>query len=72
MKLIKYRRKLLALIRQSGWKIEEVAGLIKMPESALYKIIRGEQGYGAETIYSFTEVLGCTLEELLEGDDDED
>ena len=58
------------MIRQSGCRIEELAGLTKIPEVSLYKLIRGEEKYSAQAVYNLTEALGCSLEELLEGDDD--
>ena len=65
MRLTKYNHPLLRQIRRTDFRIKELAQLCKISESSLYALLRGERRYSLEDTYNLTEVLGCTLEEIL-------
>jgi ribosome-binding protein aMBF1 (putative translation factor) len=58
---------LLSKVKESGWSIEELAGLTRIPEIVIYDILAGRHDAGLAVLNKFALVLGCSVEELSNG-----
>ena len=58
---------LLNKIRESGWRVEELAGVTRIPEITIYNILAGRQEVGLADLRIFARVLGCDVKELKSG-----
>jgi len=58
---------LLAKVRESGWSIEEITCLTRIPEITIYNILSGREEAGSAVYQQFAWVLGCEVEELTNG-----
>lgn len=61
-----YNLKLLRAIRKSGWSIEEISGLLRIPESIVYKILSGDECPGDVARQRFATILDCKIGDLFE------
>jgi transcriptional regulator with XRE-family HTH domain len=62
-------KKLLRAIRKSGWLLEELAGLIRVPEPILYRILTGITQPDEGTKSRIAAVLDCEVSEIFEAID---
>lgn len=60
-----YNPKLLRAVRVSGWLVEEISGLTRIPEISLYRILSGIEDPGVEAFARIAAVLDCGVEEIL-------
>lgn len=60
-----YNEKLLRAIRKSGWPIEELAGLVGVPEPVLYRILTGLTDPDEGTQERLATVLGVKAAEIF-------
>jgi len=67
----KYNLKLLQAIRTSGWLLEELSGLARIPEPVLYRIITGLVDPDPGTQERLAVVLAVQTADIFEqGEDD--
>jgi len=59
--------KLLKAVRESGWSVEEISGLTRIPEISLYRILSGVEDPGEAAFERIAKVIGCKVEELFSG-----
>ncbi|MFZ2447501.1 MAG: helix-turn-helix transcriptional regulator [Syntrophobacteraceae bacterium] len=65
MKHVDYRVPLVHKIAASGWSIEELSGLTRIPETSIYRILRGEENLGGEALQRLAVLLNCAAHELI-------